>query len=364
MQRYHVKKGKVDDKRITGIQLRVCVVLKYWIENQAADFDNELIRKLNDFLVNTLPKDSHGELSKQLQKQLAAKVEDLSVKRKATLVDPFTSLQVQEHLSPATLFSALNESEIARQLTLIEFDLFAKIQASELFNQSWNKPKLHHRAPHILNMIGRANHLSFWVASLLLWAPTAAERTKVLTKFIMIAQHLHELHNFNTLMGVVAGINMSAVSRLKHTFADLDKKVRDVMDQLQQLLNPGSSFKSYRQELQKCRLPCMPYLGTYLTDLTFMEDGNPDFFASKGSAPVINFFKRELVYNTLREIRMYQESGYKFPIVEPIHTFLQTLPFAEEKDLYELSLHREPKESDLPVASGKGTVRVKGDLKH
>lgn len=48
-----------------------------------------------------------------------------------------------------------------------------------------------------------------------------------------------------------------------------------------------------------------------MTDLTFMEDGNPDNVVHNG-VPMINYYKRELVYNTLREIRMYQQSSYKY----------------------------------------------------
>jgi hypothetical protein len=35
--------------------------------------------------------------------------------------------------------------------------------------------------------------------------------------------------------------------------------------------------------------------------------------------------------------------SFRFPVVEPIHTFLTALPFGDEKDLYELSLLREPR---------------------
>jgi aryl carrier-like protein len=34
---------------------------------------------------------------------------------------------------------ALNEEEIARQLSLIDYGLYASIELSELLNQSWNK---------------------------------------------------------------------------------------------------------------------------------------------------------------------------------------------------------------------------------
>ncbi len=61
--------------------------------------------------------------------------------------------------------------------------------------------------------------------------------------------------------------------------------------------------------------------GTYLSDLTFIEDGNPDSMND-----LINFTKREMVYNTIAEIKNFQQTGYNFPIIEPVHTFLLDLP--------------------------------------
>lgn len=53
-----------------------------------------------------------------------------------------------EGRSPVVLFMALNESEIARQLTLIEFKMFVKIRPSELLNQAWNKTDLQNRGTY------------------------------------------------------------------------------------------------------------------------------------------------------------------------------------------------------------------------
>jgi hypothetical protein len=44
-----------------------------------------------------------------------------------------------------------------------------------------------------------------------------------------------------------------------------------------------------------------------------MEDGNPDNIVHTG-VTMINYYKRELIYNTLREIRMYQQSSYKYVV--------------------------------------------------
>ena len=86
------------------------------------------------------------------------------------------------------------------------------------------------------------------------------------------------------------------------------------------------AFKDYRAALHKAKPPSLPYLGMYLTDLTFIDDGNPDTVDGK-----INWNKRELTYRVLSEIELYQQVPYNFPPVEPIRTFLTELPGINEK---------------------------------
>ena len=41
-------------------------------------------------------------------------------------------------------------------------------------------------------------------------------------------------------------------------------------------MSHAHSFRNYRNHLHTLNPPCVPYVGVYLTDLTFLEDGNPD----------------------------------------------------------------------------------------
>jgi hypothetical protein len=41
----------------------VCIVLKYWIENQFRDFDQDMVAKLFSFIEKVLPNDGNGYLS-------------------------------------------------------------------------------------------------------------------------------------------------------------------------------------------------------------------------------------------------------------------------------------------------------------
>jgi len=180
----------------------------------------------------------------------------------------------------------VDEEELARQITLLEFDIFARIkvrkiflcrfiisvtlfrfesflyppqgltlfvsQSSELLGQSWNKPKTKHKSPNVLQMIARFNHLSLWVGTQIVLQEKIKPRAKVLAKLIAVAdartqipaapsshskslfvQHLRKMNNYNSLMAFVAMFNNSAIFRLKHTLAELPQKYQDVHKQAQ-----------------------------------------------------------------------------------------------------------------------------------
>eukprot|EP01117_Protostelium_nocturnum_P002117 TRINITY_DN1275_c0_g1_i2.p1 TRINITY_DN1275_c0_g1~~TRINITY_DN1275_c0_g1_i2.p1 ORF type:complete len:961 (-),score=434.76 TRINITY_DN1275_c0_g1_i2:148-3030(-) len=331
---------RADKEKVRG---KIMSIFRDWIANHFEDFDQKTLSTLKAFVDYVLEPD-HREAIKE---DLAKKMEESKEKKKSKLGEMVDMKVPDEQLTPAELFLALNESEIARQLTLIEFKIFAKIKTNELLNQSWNKEKLQHRAPNILSLISRANKLSFWVASVILWFPKVADRTKVVAKLINIGQHMLQLSNFNTLMGLLAGLNVSAVSRLRHTWAGLTPVLKETYTNLQAVFSPAASFKRYRQELTTARTKgsVLPYLGSYLKDLTFAEDGNRDFLEEESKT--INWTKRELLGKIVMEVQQLQKKPYTFPVVEPIHTFLTELPHLEDNDLYELSFIREPKGSDV-----------------
>ena len=172
------------------IRQRVSVVIKYWVENQFKDFNETLVAKLFDFYDKKLAVDGHGDLARLLKKELEKRVNERSEKIKFMLTAPPTDITVPEtgRFTPTNFFMAFNDAEVARQLTMIDFKCFESIEPQELLNQSWNKSELKHRAPNVLAMISRANKVSFWVATVVMWNDTTSERAKVINKIISIAE--------------------------------------------------------------------------------------------------------------------------------------------------------------------------------
>jgi len=52
---------------------------------------------------------------------------------------------------------------MARQVTILEFSMYEKIQAKECIGQAWNGKKKHLLAPNISNCIAFTNQVSFFL---------------------------------------------------------------------------------------------------------------------------------------------------------------------------------------------------------
>jgi len=205
----------------------------------------------------------------------------------------------------------------------------------------------------VVELLQRTNSVSFWVTTTVLLQPRLRDRIRALQKFVGVARALRAMNNFNTLMGVVAGFSTSSLSRLKHTFAGLKTRQQEQWDELTAMMNPASSFRALRAATEEAGRRCIPYLGMFLTDLTFMEDGNPDTVDRDTRHQLINFQKHMMIYKSIDALLRYQNSADYASIAkaEPLYTFLYELPTLDENALYSLSLEREPRgavSKDLP----------------
>ncbi|KAJ2999907.1 hypothetical protein HDV02_001426 [Globomyces sp. JEL0801] len=141
------------DKKVVQVRLKVCHVLLYWMQNHfEEDFvDNEnLILKFRDFISKKVTFDFENmalQILETLEKKLSehdhAKVLATIIYEKTAFprsilpsarfgADPLSLLQ-----SDGRAFLDIDPLEIARQLTLIEFELYGKVQPYECLDQIW-----------------------------------------------------------------------------------------------------------------------------------------------------------------------------------------------------------------------------------
>jgi hypothetical protein len=62
-------------------------------------------------------------------------------------------------------------------------------------------------------------------------------------------------------------------------------------------MDSHNNFSNFRDAVQHADPPIIPYLGVYLTDLTFIEDGNNNMLpVADGRTDIINFEVRGLMF--------------------------------------------------------------------
>ena len=55
----------------------------------------------------------------------------------------------------------------------------------------------------------------------------------------------------------------------------MSKKILGNYEELKEFLETRNNYKALRSAIKTSNPPLIPYLGIYLSDLTFIEDGNP-----------------------------------------------------------------------------------------
>jgi len=79
-------------------------------------------------------------------------------------------------------------------------------------------------------------------------------------------------------------------------------------------------------------------IGLNLSDLVFLEDGNPDILPE---GMLVNFSKMRMCANIIIELQQYQQTPYCLHPVPLIQEYLSKLQVLSDKDLYKESLLRE-----------------------
>lgn len=86
--------------------------------------------------------------------------------------------------------------------------------------------------------------------------------------------------------------------------------------------------------------------GVYLSDLTFIEDGNPNML--RNNEKLINFSKRMKTAEVIRDLQQYQTMPYPYQKVHELQKWLdnELENSSEVQELYELSVQVEPRERE------------------
>ncbi|RWA07895.1 hypothetical protein EKO27_g7202 [Xylaria grammica] len=341
------------DRKLKFIRFRIVNILKSWFENFWMEELNEesiqIIRDVLKFAEHTLPATEtpgSSSLCAVLQAHLTG--QEVSKKRLVQTLANNIPAPIMPKNMKKLKFLDIDVTEFARQLTIIESKLYAKIKPSECLNKTWQKKVTDGEpepAPNVKALILHSNQMTNWVAEMILAQMDVKKRVVVIKHFVSVADKCRGMNNFSTLTSIISALTTAPIARLKRTWDQVPARTNTVLESMRRLMASTRNFAEYREALHTTNPPCIPFFGVYLTDLTFIEDGIPSILKKTN---MINFAKRAKTAEVIRDIQQYQNAPYSLqPVPELQDYILSNMAAAGDvHEMYDKSLTVEPRERE------------------
>mmetsp|Transcript_13831 Transcript_13831/g.54652 ORF Transcript_13831/g.54652 Transcript_13831/m.54652 type:complete len:469 (+) Transcript_13831:273-1679(+) len=340
------------DNRV--IRIRVLNTLRKWMEVHGSDWlgDVECLELAVQFLMEDLDKEDENTGAR-----LLGIIENWDPEAERTM----RSLQFSQR-PPRAVFSPVGSGddlsmlsvpplELARQITLIESRLLDRLKGSEFLDQRWAKKERLRLAPNITASIQHFNSVCNRFVAEILRRPLPKRRGLAITHVIVTAVELWLLKNFNGVLELTACLQNSSIHRLKQSWEHVPPKALKLYEALMELTSTDENSNNYRAALKAAANPCIPILGAFLTDITFISDGNPDRMAC--DPHLINFHKMTLMESAIETIQRFQHSPYCLTEVRAIQVAVESAPVLSEDAAYELSVRLEDRAGRTPEERGE-----------
>ena len=209
------------------------------------------------------------------------------------------------------IFMDIDPDDIADEITRIDWVMFSSIRIRDLVRAvslPLGEREKCRSLKNVNRMTNHFNHVAKWVSNLILVRDKAKHRAPCLEKFMIIAQKLRQLNNYNGLAAVMAGINGTAIHRLSATRALVSPDVGKRFARLELLLSTQKSHFAYRLAWENSPLPRIPFMPLHRRDLVSAEEGSRTFVGPNGDR--VNWKKFEVLGEVLLPIMKSQGQPY------------------------------------------------------
>ncbi|XP_026325565.1 ral guanine nucleotide dissociation stimulator isoform X3 [Hyposmocoma kahamanoa] len=360
----------------TSLQHRKTLVacLHVWLDTYPEDFrqppHHPALQQLLAFTQLHLP---GSELhSKVLQKLAIFSAERNGSFKQGAGVCLAPGMRLSAHHTSTYRLPHVPHRHFAEQLTRMDMELFKKLVPHQCLGAVWSRrdKDRSHDAATVLATVNQFNAVSFRVISTVLVEPNlrSAERADILAAWLDIARELRVLKNFSSLKAIISGLQSNPVYRLRKTWAILPKEKAELFDELARIFSEDNNRWTQREllmregtakfadtvgendrQLQKLLHErgspgvshgTIPYLGTFLTDLTMIDTAIPDTVADG----LINFDKRRKEFEVLAQIKLLQgaANAYHLPSDPMFDRWFDSVIVLDDREAYQLSCQIEP----------------------
>uniref|UniRef100_G3WDL9 RasGEF domain family member 1A n=1 Tax=Sarcophilus harrisii TaxID=9305 RepID=G3WDL9_SARHA len=183
------------------------------------------------------------------------------------------------------------------------------------------------------------NCLSMLVATEICRVVKKKQRTRMVEFFIDVARECFNIGNFNSMMAIISGMNLSPVARLKKTWSKVKTAKFDV---LEHHMDPSSNFCNYRTALQGAAQRSqtanssrekivIPVFNLFIKDIYFLHK----IHTNRLPNGQINFKKFWEISRQIHDFMTWKQVECPFEKDKKIQSYLLTAPiYSEEGKLF------------------------------
>ncbi|KAH8379903.1 hypothetical protein KR009_007955 [Drosophila setifemur] len=193
------------------------------------------------------------------------------------------------------------------------------------------------------------NRLSYFTASEIVKYPKKKQRVRIIEYWIETARECFNIGNFNSLMAIIAGLNLAPISRLKKTWVKVQSAKFSV---LEHQMDPTSNFNSYRSTLKAAMWRSegateereriiIPFFSLFVKDLYFLNEGCSNRLPNSH----INFEKCSQLAKQVMEFNEWKKVNCPFEKLPNVIAYLQHSAVLNENTLSIASFECEPPEN-------------------
>ncbi|KAB0389792.1 hypothetical protein E2I00_018400 [Balaenoptera physalus] len=230
---------------------------------------------------------------------------------------------------------------LAQQLTHVELERLRHIGPEEFVQAFVNKDPLASTKPCFSDKTNNLeayvkwfNRLCYLVATEICMPAKKKQRAQVIEFFIDVARECFNIGNFNSLMAIISGMNMSPVSRLKKTWAKV-KTAKFFI--LEHQMDPTGNFCNYRTALRGAAHRSLtahssrekiviPFFSLLIKDIYFLNEG----CANRLPNGHVNFEKFLELAKQVGEFITWKQVECPFEQDPSITHYLHTAPIFSE----------------------------------
>lgn len=214
--------------------------------------------------------------------------------------------------------------ELARQITLKTSQLFCSILPEELLASEWTKQSSS-LAVNVRAMSTLSTDLSNLVSESILQLEDPKKRAQTIKQWTKITSKCFELHNYFSVFAIMCSLDSTNIKRMRKTWDLVSQKTKTTLEELKKVTSHERNYSALRRTLENQVPPCLPYLGMYLTDLTFVDHGNQatrQLNYQNTSIQVINLDKHMKTARLISDLQRFQ-IPYRLQEVSELQTWMQ-----------------------------------------